>query len=178
MPSLENYSMEQLEGITTLMQTLANSPETRKDFLNLVKKSNPHLAIPEVDAPKAVLAELDKERVARQALEKRIQETELRSSIEKQRLGVQARYNFSEEDMGELEKMMLDDGLPSYDKAAKYLSQSRKLSEFTAAPTAVDGQFSMPDTNIWAKGFGNNGALGNIARTEAYKAFNEITGAN
>jgi hypothetical protein len=47
--SLENLSLEARDELAALAQTLAENPETRKDFLRMTKRVKPDLPIPELD---------------------------------------------------------------------------------------------------------------------------------
>ena len=175
--SLEGMTPEQIYGLAQLANTLANDPSTRENFLGLVKKGNPNLAIPEIDAKNEVLAQLQEERKAREALELKIQEREIRESIERKKAEVQSKFSFSQSDMDEIEKIMLDEQIPNYETAAKYLKASRSVAERSYNPATSASQVKLPDSDVWAKGFGNQTALNNIAREQAYQAMNEILGS-
>jgi hypothetical protein len=47
--SLENLSLEARDELAALAQTLAENPDTRKDFLRMTRKVKPDLPIPELD---------------------------------------------------------------------------------------------------------------------------------
>ncbi len=173
--SLEKYSIDQIAGLVGLVETAMSNPDTRKDFLSLVKKSNPSLAIPEIDARSAVESELAKEREARQALEAKFAEKEAKENVERQRKAVQEKYNFNDDDMTQVEKIMLDEKIPSYDFAARYLKSSRQVADTTYNHTAYKTN-QLPSDEVWKDGFGNQGKLNQIARSEAQKALSEILG--
>jgi len=172
--SLEGLTVDQVYGFANLTNTLVNSPETREQFLNLVKIANPGLVVPEIDAKNQVLAELNQERKARLALEARIQEREIREGIERKKTEVQSKFGFSSGDMAEVEKVMLDEQIPNYETAAKYLKASRQVAEKSYNHTSGSPQVTMPDASVWKRGFGDGSALKQIALDEAYKAFSEI----
>jgi hypothetical protein len=47
--SLENLSLEARDELAALAQTLAENPNTRKEFLRMTKRVKPDLPIPELD---------------------------------------------------------------------------------------------------------------------------------
>jgi len=47
--SLENLSLEARDELAQLAQTLAENPDTRKEFLRMTKRVKPDLPIPELD---------------------------------------------------------------------------------------------------------------------------------
>ena len=47
--SLEDLSLEQRDELAALAKTLADNPQTRKDFLRLTKTARPDVPIPELD---------------------------------------------------------------------------------------------------------------------------------
>ena len=47
--SLENLSLEACDELAALAQTLAENPNTRKDFLRMTKQVKPDLPIPELE---------------------------------------------------------------------------------------------------------------------------------
>jgi hypothetical protein len=177
MASLEELTAEQVFGLAQLAKTLADSPQTREEFLKLTKKANPGLVIPEIDAKDAVLKEVQQEREARLALEKKLQERDIKENIERKKVDVKSKFNFSDSDMDEVEKIMLDEQIPSYETAAKYLSASRRVADSSFSQrSAVSRQMTMPDKEIWSKGLGNSAELRNIAFNEASKALDELKG--
>lgn len=174
MADVNQYSLEQLQGIVNLGESLINNPETREDFLRLVQKSNPRLQIPELQQRDSVMTELQKERDARMSLEKQIREDKLRADLEKTRQSVQAKHKLTDDQMASVEKLMLDKQIPSYETAAEFLVAQTKAAEPSFNRTTERPGITMPDSTIWAKGVGNQAALNNIARNEAYKAWDEI----
>jgi len=177
--SIEGLTVDQVYGLAQLTHTLANDPRTRESFLSLVKQGNPNISIPEIDAKNQVLAQLEQERQARVALEARIQEKEIRENLERKKADVQSRFKFSTEDMASVEKIMLDEQIPSYETAAKYFQASRQVAAASFNPSSMEShQVSLPDASVWKNGFGNQAALNKIAQDEAYKALNEISSNN
>jgi hypothetical protein len=147
--SLENLTPEQLEGLTrskALLDSVLNDPETRKPALRLLKKKNPTLSIPEIDAEEAAAAAIEKERSERQALEAKIREAEARENVRAQREKVVAEGYCSLDEIPALEKFMLDNEIPNYEKAAKLFKQAKRAeSAAAAAHVSGDNTLSMPN---------------------------------
>jgi hypothetical protein len=174
MSSLENMTTEQLQESTRLLHTLLNSPDTREDTLRLIKKKNA-VPIPEIDSKDAVLAMVAKEREERQKLETRMQERDIMERIEKERAKVRAAHNFTDADVAEVEKLMVDKDapIPSYAAAAKVYQASKQVAQPTTHMLKPN-TYDMPEKSIWAPGIGNRMALNKIALEEAFKASNEF----
>jgi hypothetical protein len=182
--SLEDLTTDQLlaharqmQGSHELLATLMRDPAARETVQRHLKKVNPSVSIPEIDAKDAVLAELDTERKARQALEKSIMEDRVRARLEKQRADAKSKYHLTEADMAEVEKLMTDaeNPIPTYDAAARVHAASKQ----TASPTPVAlsaPTYQMPEKDVWAGGIGNRANLDRIAMNEAFAALNDIRG--
>ena len=182
--SLEDLTTDQLlarakvtDASHNLLQTLLADPTTRELVQRQVKAKNPSLIIPELDAKDANAAALAAEREARQKLEQRVLERDVRDSLERQRATVKEKYRLSDADMTEVEKIMTAEDpnvrIPFYDAAARVL----KASKNTGTPTPgsyAPPTFDMPETSVWGKGIGNKAALDKIAMNEAFAALNDI----
>lgn len=180
--SLEDLTTDQLlaharvtDGSHRLLNQLLSDPASREMVQRQLKKANPALVIPEIDAKDSVLAELGVERAARQKLEGEILQDKVRARLEGQRAAVKTKYQLSDADMIEVEKLMTDaeNPIPTYDAAARV----HKASKASATPTFASiapPTFDMPETDVWGKGIGNKAALDKIAMNEAYAALNDI----
>lgn len=171
-------SHRKLEEQSRLFNTLLADPTTRAETLALVKKKNPSMVIPEIDAQTAIEAKISVEREERQKLEKQIQERDIRDRIDRERVRCMKAYDLSESDMVEVEKIMTDKDapIPHYDAACKV----HRASKAQATPTAISiapQKWDMPEKDVWAGGIGNRQKLNSIALDEAYKAFGEIRGS-
>lgn len=194
MPTLEDLSVDQLlaharvtESSHTLLQSLTSNPETREIIQRAMKKINPKLSIPEIDAKDAVRDEIKTEREARIALENRIREEEIRRRLTDQRKAVIAEHGLTDADMLEVEKLMTRevDPIPTYNGAALVY----KASKISATPTPsvfVPPNFTLTEgkDDPWAQGMvgnapgggGTKSRLDRIGMSEAYKAMNDIFG--
>jgi hypothetical protein len=182
MPSLEDLSTDQLlararelEQSNTLFHTLVQNPETRETVQRAIKKLNPKVLIPEIDATDRVMGALAAEREERLKLERSIQERDIKERLEKQRAHVMAAFKLSEADLAEVEKLMIRevDPIPSYNAAAEVFSSMRRSATPTPASFAPP-TFEMPAKEVWGKGLGNKAALDKIALNEAFGAWNDI----
>jgi hypothetical protein len=182
MPTLEDLPIEQLlahakatESSHTLLRSLTSNPETRESLQRLIKKVQPNLSIPEIDAKDSVREEIKTEREARLALEQKILERDVRDRLEKQKLAVKRDFNLTDDDLLEVEKLMVraEDPIPTYRGAAQVFAASRQ----SALPTPASYQrptFQMPEKEVWAGGIGSPAKLNKIAMDEAYNAMGEI----
>lgn len=184
--SLEDLTTDQLlararelEGSANLLTTLAQNPATRGDLQRLMKKANPSLVIPEIDAADAVRGEIRErdERINR--LEQQMLEDKVRTRLEKQRSDARAKYNLSDADMVEVEKLMTHEDteqrIPGYDAAARVYASSKQNTVPTPA-SLNPPTFTMPENDVWGKGIGNKAALDKIAMNEAFSAWNDAVG--
>jgi hypothetical protein len=182
--SLEDLTTDQLlaQARTTqashdLLQVLLRDPATREMVQRQYKKANPAAVIPEIDAKDATQTLLAEEREARQKLEQRVLERDVRESLERQRANVKAKYQLSDVDMTEVEKIMTHDDesqrIPFYDAAARVFKASKATGTPTHASIAPP-TFDMPETDVWGGGIGNKAKLDKIAMNEAFAALNDI----
>ena len=170
--SLEDLTLEQRDELAALANKLANSPDTRKDFLRLTKKVAPNVPMPEID----MLDEQEKrEAVSRDRLEKLendLRQRDARDKLKERRQSLLANGKIKDEgELKEIEKLMLEKKIADHEVAADYYNYQRQM----AAPTA--GSSYNPN-------FMNEGAKKTLAnywknpvtaaRDEAAKAFQEL----
>lgn len=167
---------KKLEDANRLYGPLMADPETRPQVLALMKKKWPTMPIPEVDSANAMEQKLAEERAAREKLEATVRDERLTRQITEARDRVKKQYDLTDSDMGEVEKIMLDEKapIPHWDAAAKVFKASRAQ----ATPTAITLEapiYEMPAKDVWARGIGNKAQLDRIAMKEATAALNDIT---
>jgi len=182
MASLEDLTTDQLlerarqlERTSDMLQGLLKDPELRQTTLRGLKKLNPSLPIPEIDAADTVRAELEAERQKRAELEDRVRRNEITQSIKEDEARIRQRFGLTDADVVEIKKLMTDEHqpIPYWDRAAEFYVAQRKVAEPT--PTSIaPPTYEMPDKDIWGKGIGNNAQLNKIAMEEATRALNEI----
>lgn len=180
--SLEDLSVDQLlqvaqRGLNSenMLNGLYNDPATREDLLRLMKKQNPALTIPEIDAKDDVLGKVGDANKRVADLENKLAERDIRDRVTAEKNRVKNLYQLSDADMAEVEKLMIDEHepIPSYAAAAKVYVASRTQAVPTSSSLSPP-VFEMPDQNVWKGGIGNRAGLDKIAMSEAYRALNEI----
>lgn len=166
---------KQLESSATTLAALAANPETREGLQRLLKKANPNLSIPEIDAKDAVLGEVGKLTKSLEEMRNSMLERDVRDRIERERAAVRGKYHLNDADITEVEKLMIDKENPisSYDAAARVHLASRTSS----TPSSISFSpptYQMPEKDVWGPGIGNPAKLNRIALDAAYGAWNEI----
>lgn len=183
MPSLEELSSDQLlekakayEPQAQLMAMLLANPETRETVQRAMKKANPKLIIPEIDARDAVEAAQAKDRERIASLEAKLLENDVNQRISATRAKIKEDFKATDADIEEIEKLMVTDKIGTHIGAAKVYFASKQSAQPTPAllhsPT-----FDMPSKDDWAAGIGNPAKLNKVAMDLAFKAWNEATGA-
>lgn len=166
--SLENLSLEARDELAALAQTLAENPETRKDFLRMTKRVKPDLPIPELDIEDYTHRAVSKSEDRVQALEAKIREKEAMEELQKRRQSLMKKGLISNEsEVGDVEKIMLERGITNHETAAEYHQWMKQAAVPTSTgynPSAVK-QF---DLNKYWK---NPAAA---ARNEAMNALNDL----
>lgn len=130
--SLENLSPEERDELASLAQGLANNPETRPMYLRLIKKHSPTTAIPEIDVLNTVGNALQPHLAKIEKLEQEKLEREVNDRLRANRESLRDEGH-SKEDIAAIEKMMVDEKIPSHATAAKYF----KLQNQAAVPTTA-----------------------------------------
>ena len=166
--SLENLSLEARDELAQLAQTLAENPDTRKDFLRMTKKVKPDLPIPELDIEDYTHRAVSKSEDRVQALEAKIREKEAMEELQKRRQSLMKKGLISNEsEVDDVEKIMLERGITNHETAAEYHAWMKQAAVPTSTgynPSAVK-QF---DLNKYWK---NPSAA---ARNEAMNALNDL----
>jgi hypothetical protein len=166
--SLENLSLEARDELAALAQTLAENPETRKDFLRMTKKVKPDLPIPELDIEDYTHKAVSRSEDRVQALEAKLREKEAIEELQKRRQSLMKKGLISNEsEVGDVEKIMLERGITNHETAAEYHQWMKQAAVPTSSgynPSAVK-QF---DLNKYWK---NPAAA---ARNEAMNALNDL----
>jgi len=166
--SLENLSLEARDELAALAQTLAENPDTRKDFLRMTKKVKPDLPIPELDIEDYTNKAVNRSESRVQALEAKLREKEAIEELQKRRQSLMKKGLISNEsEVGDVEKIMLERGITNHETAAEYHQWMKQAAVPTSTgynPSAVK-QF---DLNKYWK---NPAAA---ARNEAMNALNDL----
>ena len=166
--SLENLSLEARDELAALAQTLAENPDTRKDFLRMTRKVKPDLPIPELDIEDYTHRAVSRSEDRVQALEAKLREKEAIEELNNRRQSLMKKGLISNEsEVGDVEKIMLERGITNHETAAEYHQWMKKAAVPTSSgynPSAVK-QF---DLNKYWK---NPAAA---ARNEAMNALNDL----
>lgn len=180
--SLEDLSVDELLAAARnalpsheMLNALVNNPETREQTLRLIKKQNPKLVIPEIDARDQVMDQFSGTSKRVEELENQIREREVRDRIRDQRNSLKTKYGFDDNDIAEIEKLMVDEEapIPHYEAAARVYKASKQAAVPNSAALSPP-VFEMPDQNVWSGGVGNRAALDKIAMKEAFNALEEL----
>jgi hypothetical protein len=166
--SLENLSLEARDELAALAQTLAENPDTRKDFLRMTRKVKPDLPIPELDIEDYTHKAVSRSEDRVQALEAKLREKEAIEELNNRRQSLMKKGLISNEsEVSDVEKIMLERGITNHETAAEYHQWMKQAAVPTSSgynPSAVK-QF---DLNKYWK---NPAAA---ARNEAMNALNDL----
>lgn len=171
MPTLEDLSQEQRDELALLARDLSDSPETRKDFLSLVRKKRPNQPMPELDIDERLTrAEAAQaEKIA--ALEAKLSDKDMRSELERRRAKlITDGKAANQEDIEAIEKVMLDKGIQSHDTAADYWDWMKGSAKPT--PPSYNTQFIDNTARDTLKDYWKNPI--SAARNEAAKALQDL----
>jgi hypothetical protein len=171
MASLEDLSLEQRDELALLMKELSDNPETRKEALRLTKKVRPNLTIPELDIEEHTNSKISaaEEKVMR--LESQIREREAREELEKRRNKLKEKgLAQSDEDIEQIEKLMLEQGMTNHETAAQYFEWMKQAA--TPTPNSAMGYNPSALSKFDLSKYWKNPQMG--ARDEAAKALTEL----
>ena len=166
--SLENLSLEARDELAALAQTLAENPNTRKDFLRMTKKVKPDLPIPELDIEDYTQKAVSRSEDRVQALEAKLREKEAIEELQNRRNALMKKGLISNEsEIGDVEKIMLERGITNHETAAEYHQWMKQAAVPTSTgynPSAVR-QFDL--NKYWKNPI-------SAARNEAMNALNDL----
>jgi hypothetical protein len=166
--SLENLSLEARDELAALAQTLAENPDTRKDFLRMTKKVKPDLPIPELDIEDYTHRAVSRSEDRVQALEAKLREKEALEELQNRRQSLMKKGLISNEsEVSDVEKIMLERGITNHETAAEYHQWMKQAAVPTSSgynPSAVK-QFDL--NKYWKNPV-------SAARNEAMNALNDL----
>jgi hypothetical protein len=166
--SLENISLEARDELAALAQTLAENPETRKDFLRMTKRVKPDLPIPELDIEDYTNRAVNKSEERVQALEAKLRERDAMEELQNRRKSLMKKGLIANEsEVGDVEKIMLERGITNHETAAEYHQWMKQAAVPTSSgynPSAVK-QFDL--NKYWKNPVG-------AAREEAARALSDL----
>lgn len=172
--SLEDYTPEQIAQMASTYQAILNDPATREIGLRVTKKVNPKLSIPEIDLKDATHGALKERDSKIEALENQMRERDARDRIERERQALRS-DGLTQDDVDAIEKIMMDEHIPSYQTAAKYYKAQRQVSVPTPETYRGSGagSYSLPEDPMKALKGGKN-ALRSYALNSASEALNDL----
>ena len=166
--SLESISLEARDELASLMQTLAESPDTREDILRLTKKVKPGLNIPEIDLKDSTNLALQQVRQENEQIRAELKSRDAQAALENRRKNLMKKgLASSEDEVDAIEKLMIEKGIPNHETAAEYhqfMKQAAKPTPTGYNPSAVR-QFDLG--KFWKDPRG-------AAQQEAVKAFADL----
>jgi hypothetical protein len=166
--SLENVTPDARDELAALAQQLAENPATRKEFLRMTKKVKPDLPIPELDIEDYTHKVVSKADERVQALEAKLRERDAMDELQKRRQAlVKKGLIASEDEVNDVEKIMLEQGITNHETAAQYHAWMKQAAVPTSSgynPQVIQ-QFDL-------KGYWKNPTT--AARSEAMKALNDL----
>jgi hypothetical protein len=171
MATLEDLSSDARDELALLARELADSPETRNQFLRLAKQKRPNIPIPEIDLDDRVQKYSERSAQRVQELENKLAERDAMEELNRRRRSLMSKHKLDNEDqVAEVEKIMLEKGITNHETAAdywKWMNESAAPTPSGYAPNVMDKTARDVLAKYW-----KNPAM--AARDEAAKALNEL----
>jgi hypothetical protein len=166
--SLEDISLEARDELALLAKQLSDNPETRKEFLRLTQRVKPDMVIPELQLEDFTNKKVNQAEERVMQLENKLREKDIREQLESKRRALKDQgIARTDEDIQEIEKIMLEQGITSHDTAAQHWEWMKQAA--TPTPTGYNpnmiNKFDL--SKYWKNPQG-------AARNEAASALHEI----
>jgi len=166
--SLEDISLEARDELALLAKQLSDNPETRKEFLRLTQRVKPNMVIPELQLEDFTNKKVNQAEERVMQLENKLREKDIREHLESKRRALKEQgIARTDEDIQEIEKIMLEQGITSHDTAAQHWEWMKQAA--TPTPTGYNpnmiNKFDL--SKYWKNPQG-------AARNEAATALHEI----
>ena len=172
MPSLEDLTPDARDELALLARELAENPNTRESFLRLTKKARPNLTIDSIDMKDDLNARFQAMQEQNDTLHNKLRERDALEELEKRRRSlVKNGKAKSEDDVGEIEKVMLEKGITNHETAADYY-EFMKSSAKPTSPNVFNASFMNESARDTLAKFRTNPVT--AARDEAAKALFEL----
>ena len=168
--SLENYSVDQIQELAALADSLTKNPKTRESFLRLAKTASPDTPIPEIDLKDQVraMAQPLVDKVA--TLERQMLTRSVEDNIMGKRNSLYEK-GFKKDEVDQIEKLMIERQIPSHDTAAEFF----KMQKQTATPTpSTMTPITLPTNVMESMKNGGQSGMNQWARGEAYTVINDL----
>jgi hypothetical protein len=168
--SLENYSVDQIQELAALADSLTKNPKTRETFLRLAKTASPETPIPEIDIKDQVraMAQPLVDKVA--SLERELLTRKVEDNIINHRSGLYEK-GFKKDDVTQIEQLMIDKQIPSHETAAEFY----RMQKQTATPTpSTMTPITLPTNVMESMKNGGQTGMNQWARGEAYSIISDL----
>ena len=181
--SFEDMTPGQLQSLFSVTKAMLDNPQTRRAYLENVKKINPNVSIPELDAAEPLHHALAEERKARERLEASIEEErnnrkeeQIRKNLEESRDSVKKKYKFNDEQLASVEKWMVDEQVNNYEVAAKFFRMQNQAADTQAATRPYEIQSNTYEFPQAWKGINANSGrdIAKISKQEAFRTLNDM----
>jgi hypothetical protein len=168
--SLENYSVDQIQELAALADSLTKNPKTRETFLRLAKTASPETPIPEIDIKDQVraMAQPLVDKVA--SLERELLTRKVEDNIINHRSGLYEK-GFKKDEVTQIEQLMIDKQIPSHETAAEFY----RMQKQTATPTpSTMTPITLPTNVMESMKNGGQAGMNQWARGEAYSIISDL----
>lgn len=168
---------EEMVYQSRLFKELYDNPKTRGGLLKLVKDYAPNVRIPEIDTAQQVV-EAVKPHVAEVTKlrdELRAEKAERDADRERHRVLGRADLGLSEADLPEIDKLVKERGIQSFETAAEFHAMSRRAAAPRSAPTSFF-TLGQPDDKIDMKRLFSDPI--HYTRERAHKIWDEAAAQN
>jgi hypothetical protein len=169
--SLEGLPATQVQQLASGMQALLSCPdaEVRKGAQRLLKKVDPKLNFPELEAEDQIATQLAAIRKENEDLRNNLKERDFTADVREQHKRVVSR-GFKVEDV---QKFMTERGIVNFDTAMNVLDMEQRLAAPT--PEAMAGNYDLPEESKdifknpaqWARKTAHNLITGFMAKQRA-----------
>jgi len=133
----EHAYYENRRMVADFMESIYNDPALNKETKQLIKKKFPNLQIPDYDIEQKVEARFAEEKKARDGRAEEKRKKDQNDEWQKKRKEAQDKYGYSDDELKNLEKFMLENEIEKYDVAHAY----KRSIEPAASEPANESRF-------------------------------------
>jgi hypothetical protein len=131
----EEYNfLQQRRQIADFAESLYNDPELSRELKGMIKKKHPNMRIDDYDLEQRVEERLAADRREREEQENSRRNEEDQKHFQGVRKKTQEQYGYSDKQMEDLEKLMVERNVGDYDVAAQYMASKE--------PKPIEASFS------------------------------------
>lgn len=169
--SLEGYSPDEITAMATVYSQLSTNPQTRELILRAQKALNPKANIPEIDIADRIRAGDASTQKELGEMRQKLLERDARDQIRDER-DTLAKAGYTADEITAVEKLMIDEKIPSYATAAKFYRASTTIAAPTNTYTELTATNSLPTDALGA--MKKPGGVKQWARNQASEAINDL----